>query len=147
MGMKLRLNLPTLDEVNAVKRATPKHELPSKVDRLKARLAEDREDGRKLSAWSKAVRTRDDYVDRYDGKACAKGLEPHPRRGEAHHIEPRSNWDVRYDPRNGLTLAYENHERLERGELRVVGSRRFTVKGRQYIDGRYARVVKKESST
>jgi hypothetical protein len=126
--------------MNALRRAVQKHQVPTKVERLKARLSEDREDARKLAAWSKAVRKRDEYVDRYDGKPCRQGAEPHPRRGEAHHIEPRANIHVRYDPRNGITLAYENHERLERGELRVVGSRHFTVHGKHYIDGRYARV-------
>lgn len=135
----MKLNLPTLDEVNAVRRATPKHQIPTKVERLKERLAEDRKDVASLAKWAKAVKVRDEYLDRYDGKLCQKGAEPHPRRAEAHHIEPRVNQATRYDVRNGVTLSMENHEQVERGELEVYG-RTFRLAGKSYVDGRYAKV-------
>src|ERR1051325_8120855 len=99
------LKLPTMAEVNAVRRATPKHQIPTKVERVKEKRSADAEDRRKLAQWSKAVRERDQHVDRFDGNPVLKTLDAHPRRGEAHHVEPRSNRDVHSDVRNGNTLA------------------------------------------
>jgi hypothetical protein len=139
---RLVSRLPTLAEMNAVPRATPKGTTSPKLERAKARIAADRQDADKLRQWATAVKVRDKFLDRFDGKPVLRGATPHPRRAEAHHIEPRANQAVRYDPRNGMTLSMENHDRVERGDLVVRGTRTFTVDGKHYIDGRFAKVVK-----
>ena len=90
-----------------------------------------------LSLWALAVKNRDRWRDRYDGKPVERTLDLIPRRAEAHHVASREDAAVRYDTRNGLTLSFENHQRVERNELRIVGTKFFTVKSRRYIDATY----------
>jgi len=129
-------DLPTVAEMRARGRATPK---PSKLDRAK-------ENGRRreafrltLSLWALAVKNRDRWRDRYDGKPVERTLDLVPRRAEAHHVVSREDAAVRYDTRNGICLSYETHARVERNELRIVGTKFFSVKGssRRYIDATY----------
>ena len=58
----------------------------------------------------------------------------HPDTAHAQHVEPRSNADVRYDRRNGITLSALTHDRVERHQLRIVGTAWFEVNGKQYVD-------------
>lgn len=127
-----RLN--TLDQVNAQRRAVPKHELPSKLDRAKAKEKADRLDEAKLTAWATAVKERDEWKDRKDGRAVKKTRALHSRRAEAHHVVSRDDLSLRYDVRNGLCLAYETHEAVERNQLRIVGTKFFTLAGKRHID-------------
>lgn len=127
-------DLPTLDQVNAVPHATPKHLLETKLDRAIASKAERLLDERKLRAWALAVKHRDQWKDQKTGKRVRKCLELDPDRAEAHHIEPKSNWTTRYDIRNGVTLSYENHARVERGDYRIDGTAWFVIDGVRYID-------------
>jgi hypothetical protein len=134
----MAFKLPTLAEMNATRRATPKKPAAlAKVDRQVAKDKATREDERKLQAWSKAVKERDEYKDRYTGKPVKRGRDVsviHPDAAHAHHVEPRENQDVRYDRRNGLTLSFKTHARVEAGELLIKGTRFFTVKGKRYIN-------------
>lgn len=61
---------------------------------------------RKLIAWSKAVRERDDYTCQMTGIRDVQ-------RNVAHHIAPRSlRPDLRLDINNGVTLTPEAHQKV-----------------------------------
>jgi hypothetical protein len=130
--------LPTLAERGRC--ATPKYLVPTKADRARDKEKARRKDDRKLTQWARDVKRLDDWTDRYTlrfVKPVGRGVSvTHPDAGHAHHIEPRENWDVRYDVRNGITLSFTTHDKVERGKLRIVGTKFFTVNGRKYINGR-----------
>lgn len=132
----MRLDLPTLAEMQATPRAIPKHALKTKLDRAvdkkKARL----EDARKLLAWARQVKDLDKWRDRKTGKRLTRTRDLDPLRAEAHHIASKDDWAVRYDIRNGITLAYETHDAVERNTLRIVGTVFFEINGVRYINGR-----------
>ncbi|HXJ72357.1 MAG TPA: hypothetical protein VNM37_05875, partial [Candidatus Dormibacteraeota bacterium] len=138
-------HLPTLAEMRSVARAIPKFTsdhvgikkpgVQTKLERAQAKDTARNTDRNKLRAWATKVKKRDEWKDRYDGQPVLKTAELHPRRAEAHHIEPRGNKDTRYDVRNGLCLSYEVHDRVERNDLIIVGTKFFEVNGRRYIDG------------
>lgn len=130
------LNIPTLQDMQATRRATPKYELPSKTEKARAKQKADKDDEQKLAAWGKAVKNRDEWTDRYTGKRLkrTKGLSFDPDAAHAHHVEPRENWDTRHDVRNGITLSFETHEKVEKNQLRIVGTKFFTVNGKRYVD-------------
>lgn len=66
--------------------------------RLKSRI------DRKLVAWSKAVRERDDYTCQMTGLRDVQ-------RNIAHHVAPRGRRvDLKYDIDNGITLTPEAHQ-------------------------------------
>ncbi len=133
--MRRITDLPTLAEVNARPHATPKDQLESKLDRAIASLDARRLDERNLRAWALAVKHRDQWRDRKDGKRVRRCLELDPRRAEAHHIEPKANPVTRHDLRNGVTLSYEHHDQVERGVYRIEGTKWFRKGGVRYIDG------------
>lgn len=133
-------DLPTAAEVNAVRRAVPKYEIPTKLDRAIDKKQAKREDAAKLAAWAKAVKERDHWKDRYTGKPVKKPGKVailDPDAAHAHHVEPRENEDTRYDVRNGLTLSALTHDKVERNLLRIVGTRFFKVAGKTYINCTY----------
>ena len=125
-------NLPTLGEMQSQRRAKMKSELPS---RLEKRKQDDRIDAAKLDKWRKEIHARDGNRCRYSKVKVERTLRLQPNRCECHHIEPRSNKAVRYDRRNGVQLSYLVHERIERGDLQLVGSRFFRADDDElYID-------------
>lgn len=130
------LNLPTMAEVNARPHATPKWKLPTKLERAIEKDQAQREDETKLESWAREVKDLDGWKDRRTGKRLKKTRALHPLRGEAHHIEPKADLAVRYDVRNGIALALETHDAVERGKLRIVGTVFFTLAGKRYINGR-----------
>lgn len=132
-----KADIPTRDQVDAVRHATPKHELPTKLDRAVEKKAAKRDDEKKLAAWALAVKELDHWKDRKTGKRLKRTRELDPLRAEAHHIEPRANEDTRYDIRNGIALAFETHDAVERGKLRIVGTVFFVIAGKRYINGRH----------
>lgn len=131
------LGIRTMAEVNAQRRATPKHELPTKLDRAVEKKAADRKDEQQLAAWSLAVKVRDLWTCRKTGKRLKRTRQLDPLRAEAHHIVSRSDEAVRYDIRNGVALSYEVHEAVERNTLQIVGTRFFVKNGQKYINGNF----------
>jgi hypothetical protein len=129
-------DLPTMAEVAARRGATPKHAVPTKLDRAVAKKAAAREDEQKLAAWALQVKTLDHWKDRKTGQRVTRTRALDPLRAEAHHIVSRSDEAVRYDIRNGLCLSYATHDAVERNQLQIVGTKFFTVGGVRYIDGR-----------
>jgi len=136
-------HLPTLAEMRAKPLALPKSATP-KTDHAKAVQRSASADRRALTAWANTVKKRDKWKDRYDGQRVIRIIGPHPRRAEAHHIVSRADQAVRYDVRNGLTLSLENHEKVERGLLRIVGTKFFTVNGRKYTDGTHTVIFQED---
>jgi hypothetical protein len=131
-------DLPTLGQLQATPRATPKRELETKLDRAIANKSARLLDERELRAWAFAVKTRDQWKDRKTGRRVRRCLELDADRAEAHHIEPKENRATRYDVRNGVTLSYENHAKVERGDYRIEGTVWFRIGGCRYIDGTHA---------
>lgn len=130
----MALSVPTLAEVNATRRATPKYALTTKLDRAVEKKAAKREDDQKLAVWAKAVKERDGWKDRYTGKKVKRTRELDPLRAEAHHVEPRENKGTRYDVRNGLCLSFATHDAIEMNRLQIVGTKFFQLNGYRYID-------------
>jgi hypothetical protein len=130
--------LLTLADVQAVPHATPKHRLPTKLDRAIASRAARLLDQKLLREWALKVKHRDQWKDRKTGQRLRRCLELDPLRAEAHHLEPRSTIATRYDIRNGITLSYEHHAKVERGDYRIEGTAFFRGSdGGRYIDGTF----------
>lgn len=127
--------LKTVGQVNAHPHATPKAQLETTLDRAIANKAARLLDAAKLRTWAAAVKTRDEWKDRKTGVKVRSTRTLDPLRAEAHHIEPRANKATRYDVRNGVTLAFENHFKVERGDYRIEGTKWFRKAGQTYIDG------------
>lgn len=126
--------LPTLTDLQATPRATPK---PTTLDRVVARKIRRLADARQLRIWALAVKTRDQWRDRKTTLRLRRCLELDPLRAEAHHIEPRSTRSVRFDVRNGLTLSFATHAAVERGDYRIEGTVFFRVGGATFIDATF----------
>ena len=133
--MGLLDRLPTLAEVSARRRATPKHAIPTRLD---TKTATDKDDARALEVWRRAVARRDRHRCRVCGCKTVATLALDPRRGEAHHIVSRTNPVTRTDVRNGLHVCLKDHQRLTRHQLFVVGtaSQMFQAgtAGKWYLD-------------
>ena len=127
--------LRTVAEVNAFPRKQPKPY--TKLERAIARKAARLLDKKKLEVWARAVKERDLWKDRKTGVKVRSTRQLDPLRAEAHHIEPRSNRDTRYDIRNGITLSFEHHFDVEHFRYRIEGTVWFVKNGCRYIDGTY----------
>ena len=132
-------DLKTLAEISAVRRATPKAELPSRLD---TKVASTKDDAKLLREWARYVRLRDDGKCRVCGIKTLQTLELDPRRGEAHHIVSRTNQTIRTDVRNGLHVCLRCHHRFTARTLFVVGTAKQMYQvgrtGRWYLNGNEA---------
>lgn len=104
--------LPTLSEQQARPRAT--YKTSTRLQRAIAKKAARLDDAKKLAAWAKAVKDRDQWKDRRTGVPVRRTRELDPRRAEAHHLVSRDDRAVRYDVRNGICLSFETHDLVER---------------------------------
>lgn len=132
--MKLE-DLQTLAQANALPRAVAKKY--TQLERAIANKAARLLDTRLLRLWAFSVKSRDQWHDRKTGERLRRQFDLDPLRAEAHHIEPKEDWAVRYDVRNGLCLSFATHFAIEHGRLRVDGTVFFYVGGKKYIDGRF----------
>lgn len=126
--------LPTLTELQATPRATPK---PTTLERAIANKAKRLADARQLRQWALAVKHRDGWTCRKTGMRLRRCLALDPLRAESHHVEPRANKAVRFDVRNGLTLSYLLHAQVERGDYRIEGTVFFRKGGATYINANF----------
>lgn len=134
-GICSRLNLPTPDEARALRPLTPKNELPTRMEKAEGKKKAAALDERKLAEWAKQVKERDSWKDRHTGRRVkTMRMVLHPDAAHAHHVEPRENYDVRYDTRNGLTLSAKTHDAVERNKIRIIGTAWFKVNGKRYIN-------------
>lgn len=129
--------LPILTELQATPRATPKHRLPTKLDRAVARKAARLADRKALRAWALAVKTRDRWLDRKTRQRLRTTADLDPLRAEAHHIVSRDDPAVRTDVRNGICLSFATHAAVERGDYRIEGTVWFRKGGARYVDATY----------
>lgn len=109
----------------------------TKLDRAIAHKVSRLADKKALDAWAFAVKDRDRWQDRKTGKRVLRTRQLDPMRGEAHHIEPKSNRALRYDIRNGLTLSLQSHEDVEHHRVRIEGTVFFTIRGCRYINANF----------
>lgn len=116
-------------------RATPKHELKTKLDRAIEKKKATRADEKKLAVWATAVKDRDEWKDRKTEKTVRRTSVLAPDSAHAHHIEPKKNADTRYDVRNGITLSFTTHDAVERNRLQIIGTKFFVKNGKRYING------------
>jgi hypothetical protein len=138
-GGVMVFNLPTLAEMQSQRRALRKDQIPTRLD---ARKEDDRIDHSKLDKWRKEIHARDGNRCRYSRVKVERTLRLQPNRCECHHIEPRSNKITRYDRRNGLQVSFMVHERIERGDLRLIGTRFFQADdGSSYINADFPIIV------
>ena len=128
------LNLPTLAEVNASRRAQPKGAEPS---RLQVKTAKASDERKEEAAWKKAVWKRDDKACRWCHRVCRQCLDLAPDRGEVHHVSGRVVRAIRWDRRNGLLLCASCHERIT-GKVAekhlVISKHTFSVDEIAYIN-------------
>lgn len=138
-------SLPTMAEVNAVRRARPKGSEPS---RLQVKAAKQKDEAKDEARWKRDVWKRDGGACRWCGRVVARCLDLRPDRGEVHHVSGRVVAAIRWDRRNGLLLCASDHERItgKVAEKFLIHSKHvFSVDGVQFINAdkpvRYQRVV------
>jgi len=110
---------------------TPQPKPPS---RLVAQTARVRDGKRAEFAFKRAVWDRDEGRCRACGCRCVRTLSLHPRRGDAHHFRRRGHRPTRFDPRNGLLLCAEDHERVTTHRLDIYATEMFVVGSVAYFD-------------
>jgi len=140
------LNLPTLAEVEAMRRGKP---LPKGASRSEVKAKDDTDDERKLEAWRTAVYSRDEYFCRCCRKKVHRDLEMVPDQAQAHHIVGRATKIVRYDVRNGVTLCRKCHERVTgavNDKLVILGTKVFMIGARKFIDATHRLIFKKAAA-
>lgn len=98
-------DLPTLAEMNAIRRAQPKG-VPAVVERAEKRKTKAQQE----KEFRDAVWARDHSRSRASGKPLSRsGTDPR-RVGEVHHVLKRSTHpEKRLDPSNGILLSREEH--------------------------------------
>lgn len=124
-------HLPTLAEMQAQRRATPKGEL-----RVLTKAKAQKDDKKQLDAFKAAVWKRDEGKCRVCGKKVKKTLALDPKRGEVHHLVSRAAKHLRHDPRNGVLVCYLDHQAIEHNDVHVRGSasQMFEASGKSYLN-------------
>lgn len=126
--------LPTLAELQATRRVTPKSAMRSRLDeKVEKSKAEDKDE----AAWKRALWHRDRGKCRWCARKVQKTLTLCPERGECHHIHGRTIRAIRWDKRAGLLVCQSCHERLT-GTVKekhvIIPSKTFTVDEVAYAD-------------
>lgn len=119
---ELQAKWPTMAEVNARPRATPKHEIPTK---LAEKTAADRNEKRDERLWRKGCIKRDGKVCRCCDCVVVPQLELAANRLEVHHVAGRVDQTVRWDVRNGIVLCFECHSKITERRLWILQAARF----------------------
>ncbi len=110
-------NLPTMAEVNAVRRAQPKPR-SSKLEKHEAKQAKERDDVK----LRKVIRARDKDTCRCCGKPCAWDAPSFATRAHVHHLVFRSASKSLQDaPSNLILLCGFCHAKVHSRELVVIG--------------------------
>ena len=124
-------DLPTLDDASRTKRRNTKG-----TTRLEQRTTHDADDRRREVACTATVWRRDQGKCRVCGTHVKRTLRFEPLRGETHHLAPRADRRVRFDPRNRILVHLKCHARFKAGTIRVVrdGAETFTIDSRIYLD-------------
>lgn len=120
----------------------PFYPQPKVRTRLSAKDTARKADEQQLDAWRRAVRARDGHVCRVCKRHVVVSLELRANRAECHHITGRSHKPTRYDVRNGLLVCLGCHQRIEDGEVQLVGTKQFRLGERAYINADFPVLVK-----
>ena len=128
-------NLPTLADLDRVRRATPKHEMTSRLtEKAESRKVEKKQE----RFWREAIWERDKGKCRWCRRQVVKSLALIPERGECHHITPREHRPTRWDARNGVLLCASDHMRITGAvggeKATIIAGRTFSIDGREYPD-------------
>ena len=127
-------SLPTMADVNALRRAKPKGADPS---RLQVKVAHAKDERKDEAAWKTAIWKRDGGQCRWCRRECVRRRDLAPERGDCHHVSGRVVREIRWDQRNGILLCASCHERItgKVAEKSVIESRHtFTVDQIAYIN-------------
>lgn len=132
----MALNLPTLAEVEALRRGKPISKgatrLEKVVDERKLTKVTDKD-------FKKEIWSRDKARCRCCGRKVLKTISRVPERGEVHHCHGRRG-DLRFESRAALLLCLADHERVTgkvNDKLHIVASKTFELKGEKYTDARH----------
>ena len=106
---------------------------PTKLDALLMKEAHRAERRAKDLAFRLAVIARDckdGRKDRITGAHMAVVMEAVPHQLQVHHLAGRADTKVRHDPRNGIAVRRDTHEKLTAHLLKIVGAENvFFVEG------------------
>lgn len=117
MKSKVIAGLPSLDDAQRTRRATRKHETPT---RLAERTKQDHENAKRDLAFRAEVWRLDGGRCAVCGCRCVRTLRFQKNRGEVHHLSGRNVAPQdRYNPARARLLCLEDHGRAERYEITV----------------------------
>lgn len=103
--------LPTVADVEA-ERQRKREPIAKGPTRLETKTTADKDEKRDERVWRKTVIKRDGKICRCCGRVVVQQLELAANRLEVHHVAPRADQVVRWDPRNGIVLCAECHEKV-----------------------------------
>lgn len=107
--------LPTL--ATLTRHATPKHALPTKLDRVVAKQSSSRAEAKR---FRDAVWKRDGHHCRVCQSPVTRTLAYEPRQGQVHHVRGRNVApEHRYEVSQAMLLCATCHEKVQRHELTV----------------------------
>ncbi len=129
--------LPSLAQMQALRRATPKGAAPS---RLEERQAERKTAAKQEAEFRQAVRTRDRGRCRCCGRAVITTIALDSRQAQVHHIHGRGK-GLRYEVRAALVLCLECHQRVTgmigKPKLFIEATKTFLCRSRRFTDANY----------
>lgn len=115
-------DLKSLTDRASERYATPKHEIPTRLDE---KTADDKDEKQKEKLWRKGVIKKDGKICRCCGCVVVVQLELAANRLEVHHVAGRADQAVRWDIRNGMVLCYACHEKVTRHLLFILQAARY----------------------
>lgn len=131
----MTLRIPTLADIEAMRRGKPQPKGPRQVETKDADRALDK---KLLDLFRQRVWLRDKGICRKCGAKVLKTLALTAKRGEVNHVAGRDDKAVRYDPRNGILLCNSPcHEQVTGTvgvKVLIVGTKFFEVNGTRYIN-------------
>lgn len=90
--------------------------LAGQIEKQHARESKER-------GFKRTVIDRDEGCCRKCGCRTIRRLQPHPRRGEVHHVHGRDG-SLKYDERGGILLCSACHEAVTYNRVLIVATRR-----------------------
>jgi hypothetical protein len=128
-------NLPTLAEVEAMRRGKP---IAKGSTRLQDTVKERKLTTVTAKDFKHAVWTRDKNRCRCCGRKVLKTISRVPERGEVHHVHGRTG-DLRFEANTALLLCLACHERVTgkvNDKLVIVPTKFVELRGDKFTDAR-----------
>lgn len=133
-GLLVRIGVPTLAEVQAMRAKRPISKGPT---RLETKAARDKAKGKAWEACKRAVDKRDGMTCRCCRRRLITTIELVRNRAEHHHIvRRRKEPSLLTDPRNVVLLCPWCHGDVTRHELEIIGEAKdmFTLRKSQFLN-------------